>query len=109
MVEETSTNSGNAERCRALQDNVPWDFDIWTRPRVREAIRKLANQEGWSLTAPRSIQRALRARFLIPVPAEPIRAAGMDAAIDAAYPQRRCTERIALGTFAGEAMEASKS
>lgn len=106
-MEGISDNTGNAERCRALRDDVPWDIDVWSRRRVRKAIRKLAAHYGWSLTAPRSIQRALRARFVIPVPVDLIRTVGMDEAIDAAYPQRRCSERIALGTVASEPMEAS--
>lgn len=106
-MEGTSATFGIAEGCRDVPDDVPWDLDVWTLRSARKAIRKLAAHYGWSLTAPRLLQRALRARFVIPVPIDLIRTAAMDAAIDGAYPRRRSSERIALGTVAREPMEAS--
>ena len=76
--------------------------------RLRAAIVRLARLEGWDLQDPRVIEQSLWVELGYEVSEDVLWGVVADAAIDAAYPGRACPERIALGTFAGEAMEASK-
>ena len=71
-------------------------------------IVQLAELEGWDLHDPCALAWCLWVRLGFDIPEEDLWGVFADAAIDAAYPQRGCSERIALDPVAREPMEASQ-
>ena len=104
-MENQLSDFTNEEIARALEESAATIRA--SQRRLRSKIVDIAAWAGWDLSDPRAVERSLWTEFGYEVSEDVLYGVAADAAIDAAYPRRGCPERIALGTVADEAMEAS--